>query len=229
MDVTYLLFMIPGMLLALIAQALVKGRIARMHQMQNRAGLTGAETAQRILDANGIANVRIEEVAGFLSDHYSPGEKVLRLSPEIYSGRSVSSLAVAAHECGHALQDKEAYTPLLLRSTVAPVATLGSNLAMILVVLGGYLQLVGLFKIACILFSAFVLFTLITLPVEFDASARALRQLETLQLSGGDEWYSARKVLSAAALTYVAAAATAILQLLWFLYRAGLIGGRRRD
>src|SRR5947209_1590685 len=133
MDGTYLLFMIPGMLLALIAQALVKGRIAKMHQMPNRAGLTGAETAQRILDANGIANVRIEEVGGFLSDHYSPGEKVLRLSPDIYSGRSVSSLAVAAHECGHALQDKESYTPLVLRSTIAPAATLGSNLAMFLV------------------------------------------------------------------------------------------------
>ena len=224
-DPLYLIITLPALLLGMWAQWLVKSRITEMHQIPNQLGITGQETAQRILDANGIADVQIEEVAGFLSDHYSPGEKVLRLSPEIYSGRSVSSLAVAAHEVGHAIQHKNAYAPLALRSVIAPAAAFGSNAAMILIMAGSFLNVAGLFKIACVVFAISVFFTLVTLPVEFDASWRALKQIETLHLSGGDEWYKARKVLTAAAMTYVAAAVAAMLQLLYFV----MLANRRRN
>lgn len=232
MDPLYLLIMVPGFLLGALAQYMVKHRINQMHAMPNQAGLTGRDTALRILAANGITNVKVEGVPGFLSDHYHPSQKVLRLSPEIHDGRSVSALAVAAHEVGHAIQDARKYPALVLRSTVAPAAAFSSNAAMLILGGGFLLQYIGiamptLMLIACIAFTVSVLFTLITLPVEFDASARAMNQLETLQLTGGAEAVAARKVLNAAALTYVAAAVAAMLNLLYFAYRAGLIGGRR--
>lgn len=226
-DPLYFLFLIPAMLVALGAQLLLKSRVARMSKIPNRAGLSGAETAQRILDQNGIADVRIEEVPGFLSDHYSPSEKVLRLSPEIYRGRSITSLGVAAHEVGHAIQHAQAYAPLALRSTIAPAAAIGSNLALFLIPMGFVLQTFGLVKIGIYLFSIAVVFTLITLPVEFDASRRAKQQLSAMGIAGGDEGTLVAKVLSAAALTYVAAAATALAQLFYFIVRYQM--ATRRD
>jgi Zn-dependent membrane protease YugP len=226
-DLMYFVFTLPALLLGMWAQYMVKHRIKQMHEMQNQLGLTGRDTAQRILDANGITNVRIEGASGWLSDHYSPSEKVVRLSPEVHDGRTVSALAIAAHEIGHAIQDHRAYPALVLRSTLAPAAAFGSNLAMILIPIGFMLNWLGLVKIALILFAVMVLFTLITLPVEFDASRRALKQLEVLQLTGGPEYVAARKVLTACAMTYVAAAVAAMLQFLYFAWRAGLLGNRR--
>jgi hypothetical protein len=228
-DLTYWLFMIPGMLLGALATAMLKSRIAAGHKRANQVGLTGRDVAQRLLDANGIRDVRIEQVAGFLSDHYMPSEKVVRLSPEIYSGRTVSSLAVAAHECGHAIQHQQAYAPLSLRTISVPLAVYGPQAAMVFMIAGSmFAQLSGLMIVGLVLFSFAVLFSLITLPVEFNASRRALAQLVDLKLTWGDEYFLARKVLVAAALTYVAAAVMAIFQFLYFAYRMGLFGNRRR-
>lgn len=228
-DPYYYLVMAPALLLGLFAQWFVKSRINGMSKVANQAGLTGRDTAIRILAANGITNVRVEETQGWLSDHYSPGEKVLRLSPEIFAGRSISALAVSAHEVGHAIQDKVGYPALVLRSTIAPICSWGSNLGMILLPLGLYLQIAGLIWIGLILFSTMVFFSLVTLPVEFDASSRAVAELERLGLARGEDRDLSRKVLNAAALTYVASAVSAILQLLYFAWRAGLLGGGRSD
>jgi hypothetical protein len=227
--IEYYLVMLPALLLGLYAQWLVKSRISAMHEMPNRAGLTGAQTALRILQQNGISNVRVEETSGWLSDHYSPGEKVLRLSHEIFAGRSVSSLAVAAHEVGHAIQDAKGYPALILRSTIAPFASWGSMLGMLLIPVGFMMASLALIKIGLILFATMVFFSLVTLPVEFDASRRAMNELERMGLAGGDDWTAARKVLNAAALTYVASTIQLVLQLLYFAWRAGLIGGGRSD
>ncbi len=218
-DPLYFLFLIPAMVIAFGAQVLLKSRVSRMSQIMARAGITGAQCAQRILEYNGIHDVRVEEVGGFLSDHYSPREKVLRLSPDIYRGRSITSLGVAAHEVGHAIQDAQAYAPLVLRQTIAPVAAIGSNLALLLVPIGIFLAWAQLVFWGIVVFSIAVFFTLITLPVEFDASRRAKEQLLAMGLTSGEEAVLVSKVLNAAALTYVAAAATAIAQLLYFIVR----------
>ncbi len=219
-DPLYLLFMLPCLLLSLGAQWYVKSTFRKMLEVQAQAGITGDACAKHILQANGIHDVEVEDVPGFLSDHYSPGEKVLRLSPDVYEGSSIASIGVAAHEVGHAIQHQQAYKPLVLRSTVAPAATIGSNLGMILVGIGFVLQSSGLILVSIVLFSIFVLFTLVTLPVEFDASKRAMVQLQNLGiLRTPEEVAMTQKVLSAAALTYVAAAASAIIQLLYFILR----------
>ncbi len=229
MDPLYLIIMVPGFLLGALAQYLVKHRIKEMQAMPNQAGLTGRDTAIRMLQANGIDNVQVEGTPGWLSDHYSPGEKKLRLSPEIHDGRSVSALAVAAHEVGHAIQDARKYPALVLRSTVAPAAAFSSNAAMVILGLGFVIQrfagvdMSTLMFIVCIAFTVAVFFTLVTLPVEFDASKRAMVELQKLGLTGGAEVVAARKVLNACALTYVAAAVAAILNLLYFALRAGLL------
>lgn len=219
-DPIYLLFTIPGAILAFGAKALLMARVAAGHKVQVQCGLTGEQVAKKILEHNGITNVKVEEVSGVLTDHYSPREKTLRLSPEIFRGKTVTAMGVAAHEVGHAIQDQKQYAPLVVRQTVAPAAMIGSNLAFGLIFLGMVLQWAGAYLIACIVFSVFVFFTLITLPVEYDASARARAELEGMRLTYGDEALHVRKVLSAAALTYVAAAATAILQFLYFLMKA---------
>lgn len=226
-DPLLLIVMIPAALLSFGAQIYLKSQIGAASRVRNQRNMTGAECAQAILDQNGIHDVRIERVSGFLSDHYSPGEKVLRLSPEIHDGRSVASLGVAAHEVGHAIQHAQNYAPLALRSTLAPAASIGSMIGIYLLPIFFAMGSLGLVKIGIWVFSLSTLFTLVTLPVEFNASTRALAQLETLRLSYGDEWYRARKVLFAAALTYVAAAATSIMYLLYFIMRAQ--GMSRRD
>ena len=231
-DPMYFVFVIPGMLLGLVAQFLVKRRLAHFSQVANRTGLSGAEVAERILRANSIYNVRIEPVQGMLSDHYDPTAKVLRLSHDVYYGRSVAAAGVAAHEVGHAIQDASGYAWLRMRSSIVPLLSFTSPLALPTLIGGTVLMSMGVVfgklvaVLGVILFSALVVFQLVTLPVEFDASRRALVEVERGRLITGEEG-GARKVLNAAALTYVAAAVSSIGQLLYWLVRLGLLGDRR--
>ena len=233
-DPVYLLFALPGMALAMWAQWRVKSTFSHYSQVGTRRGWTGARIAQAILDVNGIRDVRIEPVQGFLSDHYDPTSRTLRLSPDVYEGRSVAAAGVAAHEVGHAIQHAQGYAFLKMRSNLVPVLSLTSNLAMPALIGGMVLASMGqaalgqlAMAVGIVLFALMVVFQLVTLPVEFDASNRALKAIESGQLVTADELVGARKVLNAAALTYVAAAVTAVLQLAYFLYRSGLLGGRR--
>jgi hypothetical protein len=223
-DPVYFLFVGPAILVSMWATFVVKSTFARYTKERTRGGVSGAQAAREILRANGITDVSVEQVSGFLSDHYDPRKKVLRLSPDVYSGTTVAAVGVAAHEVGHALQHSQGYAPLAIRSSLVPVASLGSQLSWILIVVGFVIKPLLLVGIA--LFGASVLFSLVTLPVEFNASSRAMVQISTLGLLSAEEEKGARKVLSAAAMTYVAAAITAVLTLLYFLHRAGLLGGR---
>jgi uncharacterized protein len=228
-DPLYLLFALPGIVLSLWAQAKVKSTFREYSQIPARSGLTGAEAARELIRQRGVRGVRVEETAGFLSDHYDPFQKVLRLSPDVYHGHSLASLGVAAHEAGHAIQHARSYGPLKFRSLLVKPASIGSNLGVLLASVGLFVQASSLVNLGILLFSAAVLFTLVTLPVEFDASRRAVQALSELGIVTRSEAKGAAKVLNAAALTYVAAALTAILQLLYFLMRAGLLGGRSDD
>lgn len=228
-DPTYLLFMAPGLLLSLWASMRVKSTFHHYSQVASRSGMTGAEAARELLRRQNILDVRIEPVEGFLSDHYDPGSKTLRLSPDVYHGRSLASLGVAAHEAGHAIQHAHDYGPLAFRSWVVRPAMLGSNLGMLLLGLGVATHLTGMVWVGVVLFSAFVVFTLVTLPVEFNASSRAVVALVDTRIISQAEANDAKKVLDAAALTYVAAAISAVLQLIYFLMRAGLLGGRQNE
>jgi Zn-dependent membrane protease YugP len=191
------------------------------------SGVTGAQAADFLLRSGGVTDVRIEPVEGFLSDHYVPGERVLRLSPDVYAGRSLAALGIAAHEAGHAFQDATSYPLLRFRNFLVPAASIGSNMAWIVLMLGFMLQAFGLILAGIAIFSVTVFFQLVNLPVEFDASRRARAQLVDSGLVTAEEDGTVGKVLNAAALTYVAATLTAVLTLLYFLYRAGLLGGRR--
>lgn len=208
-----MLLLIPAILLTLYAQYKVSSTTNRFFRVRSSRGYTGEQTARQILDQNGLFNVRIEMVRGRLSDHYDPRSKVLRLSQDVYSGMSITSVAVAAHECGHAIQHAHGYVPLNLRSSLVPVVNFASNMSWVFIMLGFFTR--GIFlQIGIILFAASVLFQIVTLPVEFNASSRALAQLTSLGIVEGREARDSRKVLQAAALTYVVAAVTAILQLL---------------
>jgi len=226
-DPLYLLFMLPGMALALWAQWRVKRAYAEASRVAARSGYTGAETAHVLMQRAGISNVVIEPVQGFMSDHYAPKEKVLRLSPDVFQGRSLAALGIAAHESGHALQDAHHYAPLRIRNLLVPVAGFGSNAAWIILVIGFVLHAMSLILVGIIAFSATVVFQLVNLPVEFDASRRARQVLLSNGLVTQDEDYYVKKVLNAAAMTYVAATLTSVLTLLYFLFRSGLLGGRR--
>lgn len=221
-DPMYLLFLAPGMLLSFWASAKVKSTFRKYADVPASNGWSGADVARELLKRKGVPGVRVEPVEGFLSDHYDPRDKVLRLSPDVYHGRSLSAFGVAAHEAGHAIQHATSYGPLNFRSLMVKPATIGSNVGMILSAVGLALQSTGLIWFGIVLFSAFVVFTLITLPVEFDASKRAIATLQEYGLVQGSEAQGAKKVLDAAALTYVAGAISAIMQLLYFLMRAGL-------
>ena len=190
------------------------------------SGITGAEAAQRILHQSGIYDVRVEHVSGSLTDHYDPRSKVLRLSDSVYGSSSVAAVGVAAHECGHAVQHEKGYVPLSIRSALVPVANFGANLAWPVFLMGLIFSIGPLLDIGILLFLAAVLFQLVTLPVEFNASSRALRLLESNGILYGEEIRDTRKVLSAAALTYVASLAASVLQLLRLII---LAGGRRRN
>ena len=173
----YFIWMLPAMLLAMWAQYRVKSAFEAGQKIPASSGLTGAQTAQAILDANGITGVRIEQIPGSLSDHYDSGAKVLRLSPEVYDGRSLASLGVAAHEVGHAIQDAKRYSPLVLRNGIVPLAGFGSKFSMFAIMIGAGLQSIGLIMLGIALFSLTVIFQLVNLPVEFDASSRARKSL----------------------------------------------------
>ncbi len=226
-DPVYMLFLAPGMLLSFWASSKVKSTFREYSQVAASSGMSGAQIARLLLERKGVPGVRVERVQGFLSDHYDPRAKVLRLSADVYDGRSLAAFGVAAHEAGHAIQHAKAYGPLKFRSWVVKPASIGSNLGMILSVAGFALSVTPLVWVGIVLFSAFVVFTLITLPVEFDASKRAIATLQEYNLVQGAEAVGAKKVLDAAALTYVAAAIGAVMQLLYFLMRAGLFS--RRD
>ena len=225
-DPMYLVIVGPALILSIVAQVWVKRSFAHYSQIGTQSGLSGAEVAQRIVDQAGLG-VKVERVGGFLSDHYDPRSRVLRLSPEVYDGRSISSVGVAAHESGHALQHARGYLPLQWRTAMVPITTIGSNLAWPLLMIGFIFGALSLVKIGIIFFAAAVVFQLVTLPVEFDASRRAVAVLRNQAMVSAIELNGVEKVLTAAAMTYVAAAAAAVLQLLYFLMRAGLL--RRHD
>jgi Zn-dependent membrane protease YugP len=228
-DPVYMLVMVPGLVLSLWASFKVKSTFNRYSQVRPRSGLSGADAARALLRRSNVDGVQVEEVQGFLSDHYDPGARLLRLSPDVFHGRSLAALGVAAHEAGHALQHATKYAPLGFRSLVVKPASFGSSLGMYAVMGGMLLQLQPLIWLGIVAFSIFVLFTLITLPVEFNASSRAVAALQSAGMIAADEVEGTRKVLNAAALTYVAAAIGAIMNLLYLLWRAGLLGGSRSE
>ncbi len=223
-DPLYFIMIIPALLLSIYAQIKVKSTYSRFSKVPTFRGVTGALAAREILRASGIGDVDIELTRGFLSDHYDPRSRVLRLSESVYAGNSIASVGVAAHEAGHAIQHAQGYAPLRMRSALVPISSLGSNLAWPLLMIGFIFMSQSLILAGIIFFSLAVLFQVVTLPVEFNASSRALMALPATGILSEDEVKGARKVLSAAALTYVAAATAAILQLLYFLMRAGLLG-----
>lgn len=226
-DPTYFLVLI-GAALCLWAQARVSSTYSKYSKVMSRTGMTGAQAAQRILQLSGIYDVRIEHIAGNLTDHYDPSKKVLRLSDTVYGSTSVAAIGVAAHECGHAVQHDKGYAPLRFRSALVPVANIGSKAGIPLIILGAFLGMnQTLIHIGIWVFALAVLFQVVTLPVEFNASGRALAMLGDYGMLDRDETNGCRKVLKAAALTYVAAAASAILQLLRLALLFG--GDRRRD
>lgn len=225
-DATYLLVII-GAVICLIASAKLKSTYAKYARVSAMSGMTGAQAAERILHFSGIYDVRIEHIAGDLTDHYDPTNRVLRLSDTTYNAHSVAAIGVAAHECGHAVQHARNYVPLTIRKSMVPVVNLGSNLSWPMILLGIVLGNNSfLIHLGIVLFSLAVLFQLVTLPVEWNASGRALVLLRDTGILYEDEVKSARKVLSAAALTYVAGTASAILQLLRLVL---LFGGRGRN
>ena len=227
-DWTYIL-VILGAVICMIASARLNGTYNRYARVQSLSGMTGAQAARRILDSAGLYDVEIRHVSGRLTDHYNPGNRTLNLSDTTYNSTSVAAVGVAAHECGHALQHKDAYFPLSFRSTLVPIANIGSSLAWPVIIIGALIKGARGFtiiEIGILLFSLAVLFQLVTLPWEYDASHRALVQLEEQQILLPQEVKHTKKVLRAAALTYVAGAAAAILQLLRLVL---LFGGKRDD
>jgi hypothetical protein len=226
---SYLLFMIPAMILMLVVQLYVRSAYKKWGNVAVQSQVSGAQAAQRLIQTGGLYNVRVEGVQGKLSDHYDPRSKVLRLSQDVYQGSSVASLAIAAHELGHAMQDKEGYFPLRLRAAIIPAVNIGSYLGWILIILGLFMNWVGVSWLGVIVFSGGALFALATLPVELNASARAKRLLvQSGLIVGQEEMRGVNKVLNAAALTYVAALVTAVLQLMYWVMLVLGMGGRRR-
>ena len=216
--------LIPGILFTMYAQFKVSSTTNRYFKVRSKLGYTGEQTARKILDANGLYNVRIEMVRGSLSDHYDPRSNVVRLSEDVYYGTSITSVSVAAHECGHAIQHAKGYAPLQIRSSLVPVVSFASNISWFLILIG-FVMSGPFLKIGILLFSASVLFQIVTLPVEFNASRRALVQIGNEGILEGNEIKEGKDVLTAAALTYVAAALVSVLQLL----RLIAISQRRDD
>ncbi|MFZ4638823.1 MAG: zinc metallopeptidase [Nodosilinea sp.] len=216
-DPIYLVLMAPGMVLMFLAQARIKGTYHRYSQIRSSLGMTGAQVAQAILAKKGIREVRVEPIAGELTDHYDPGAKTIRLSEAIYDSSSLAAAAVAAHECGHVLQDLQGYRFMNLRAALVPTVNLGSRLGPVLIMAGLFLNWLNLAWLGVLLFSAVLLFHVVTLPVEFDASSRALHLVDELGILQGEENKGARAVLNAAALTYVATAFYAFVNLLYYI------------
>jgi Zn-dependent membrane protease YugP len=228
-DFNYWIFMLPAMALMLAAQIYVSSTYKKWSQVSNRSRMTGGEAAQRLIRAGRLYDVQIEGVSGRLSDHYDPRHKVLRLSQGVYQSKSVAAVAIAAHELGHAMQDQEGYLPLQIRSALIPAVNIGSTLGWIFIFLGIFLQWTGLAWLGVFVFAAGALFSLATIPVELNASRRAKQLLvQTGIIVGKNEQQGVNKVLNAAALTYVAALLTSIMQLFYFTSLVGGMGGRRR-
>ena len=224
-DWTYILVLI-GAVISMIASSKVQSTYAAYGKVRSHSGMTAAEAARMILDRADLRHIRIERVAGNLTDHYSPNELVLRLSDTTINSASIAAIGVAAHECGHAIQHAEQYAPLSVRNAIVPVVNIGSKLSWPMILLGLLLGFTGFLDLGIILFSLSLIFQLITLPVEFNASSRALQILEQSNMLYEDELRGAKKVLSAAAMTYVAAAIASLLSLLRLII---LLGGRRRN
>ncbi|MBQ8912450.1 MAG: zinc metallopeptidase [Lachnospiraceae bacterium] len=225
MDFTYILVII-GAVISMIASWNVNARFKKYSTVRNSRGLTSQQAAETILHGAGIYDVRIERISGNLTDHYSPSEKVLRLSDSVYNQTSVAAIGVAAHECGHAIQHQVGYGPLKLRSLSVPIANIGSKLSWPIIIAGLIMGSTGLAQIGVWLFVAVVFFQLITLPVEIDASHRAIKILDKSNMLAGEELSGSKKVLMAAALTYVAALFSTILQLLRLIM---IVNSSRRD
>lgn len=236
-DPLYMIVMGIGLVLSLWATGKVKFNFAKYSKIAASSGLTGAQVAEKILQQQGISGVRVEQTQGgnflgmkgdgILDDHYDPRDRTVRLSPQIYEGNSQAAVAIAAHEVGHAIQHAEGYGAFKLRSSMAPVATLGSNFSYFLLFLGFILHSLMMVKLGILLFAIAVAFQFVTLPVEFDASRRAKKWLASYSLINAEDAKGVAGVLNAAALTYVAAAAAALLNLLYYLFRSGLLGNRR--
>lgn len=236
-DPLYMSVMVVGLLLSLWATGKVKMAFAKYSKIGASSGLTGAKAALRILQMQGIHDVEVEQTGshqflgmggdGILDDHYDPRVRKVRLSPQVYQGNSQAALAIAAHEVGHAIQHAKAYTPFKLRTLIAPAAALGSNMAYFFLMIGFLFHSMGMIKMGILLFGIAVLFQFVTLPVEWDASNRAKKLLAQYGMISQTDARGVASVLNAAALTYVAAAAAALLNLLYFLFRAGLLGNRR--
>ena len=230
MDPLYLLFSVPALLLSMLASFFVKSTFNKYSKVTSSSGLTGAQAADIMLKASGVTNVKIEHVNGFLSDHYDPSVNTLRLSDAVYGSNSLSALGVACHEAGHALQKANNYAPMGLRTLLVLPANLGSKFSYVLILGGAAMQQPFLVKAGLILFTAAVAFSVVTLPVEWDASARAKKALVTAGILQPSEREHAGSVLNAAFMTYVAGAVSSLATLLYYLIRAGVIGGgRRRD
>lgn len=226
-DPMYLVFMVPAMIIMALTSAYVRSSYNKWSRVRATSGLTGAQAAQRLISSGGLYGVQVAGTPGELSDHYDPRNKTLYLSQGVYNAPSVAALAIAAHELGHAQQDAEGYFPMRVRSMLVPAVAIGSNLGWILIMIGLVLGMTELAWVGVLVFSAGALFALATLPVEFNASARAKELLYTTGIiQTEEERRGVNRVLNAAALTYVAGLITAILQLLYFVF---LVGGRRRD
>lgn len=212
-DIYYYILVIPAMLFAGIASMMVSATFNKYQSVGNSRGLTGREVARQILDSNGLHNVQVEQVSGSLTDHYDPTARVVRLSTSVYGSQSVGAIGVAAHEVGHAIQHATEYAPIKVRAAIIPITNIGSTLSIPLVMLGFFMGIEPLVNIGILLFSAVAVFQLVTLPVEFDASARAIKTLDQQMILQGSELDGAKKVLTAAALTYVAALIQSLAQL----------------
>lgn len=228
-DPVYFLFIMPGVLLSLFASWRVKSAFNKYSEVGTARGLTGAEAAQVLLERAGLHDVGIVPSQGFLSDHYNPLNRTLNLSPDVYSSRSVSAIGVATHEAGHAIQHAHGYFPLAIRSALVPVTQFGSSAWPWVIMAGAIFHAQPLLLVGIAMLGLVVVFQIITLPVEFDASNRAKALVVESGIVRTDERYGMDKVLNAAALTYVAGAITSVLTLLYYLYRFGLLGGRDRD
>ena len=225
-DPYYWILIVPSLLLAIWAQMMVSSNLKKYSAVYNQRGYTGADAARMILDSNGLYHVRIERVSGNLTDHYDPKDEVIRLSDSVYGSTSVAAVGVAAHEAGHAVQHATGYIPIKVRSAIIPITQIGSQLSIPLILMGFLFQFQPLVFEGILFYATAALFQLVTLPVEFNASARAMKVLEQSEMLAGDELTGAGKVLRAAAMTYVAALLTALAQLLRLIL---IFGGRRRD
>ena len=226
-DPMYFLFIVPGLALSIWASARVKSTFNKYSKVRSLRGFTGAEAAQELLRGAGITDVRIVRSHGVLSDHYNPITKTLALSEPVYNSDSIAAVGVATHEAGHAIQHARHYAPLWVRSALVPTANIGSSIGYFVMLIGLFMASANMVLVGAVLFSAVLLFQIVTLPVEFNASNRAKALVVGHGIVTLQERQGIDKVLNAAALTYVAAAVSTLLTLLYFLWRAGLIGGRR--